>query len=57
VHVERADPPATRAPERARADRAPGDLLHDYLAGRDVSDPRVEALFARLHDAVLAGEG
>ena len=56
VHVERSEPAAARTPERARTDRAPADLLHDYLAGRDVTDPRVEALFARLHDEVLAGE-
>jgi exonuclease SbcD len=56
VHVERSEPAAARAPERARTDRAPADLLHDYLASRDVTDPRVEALFARLHDEVLAGE-
>ena len=47
--------PAAR-PEQARADRAPGDLLRDYLRSRDVTDPRVEALFARLHDDVLTGE-
>jgi exonuclease SbcD len=56
VHVERSEPAAARTPERARTDRAPADLLHDYLASRDVTDPRVEALFARLHDEVLAGE-
>jgi exonuclease SbcD len=56
VHVERSEPAAAGAPERARTDRAPADLLHDYLASRDVRDPRVEALFARLHDEVLAGD-
>jgi exonuclease SbcD len=56
VHVERSSPEPARQPERARTDRAPADLLHDYLAGRDVRDPRVEALFARLHDEVLAGD-
>ena len=55
VHVERSAPGPT--PDRVRPDRAPADLLHDYLATRDVHDPRVEALFARLHDEVLAGEG
>jgi exonuclease SbcD len=43
--------------ERARTDRAPAELLHDYLRTRDIADPRVEALFARLHEAVLAGGG
>jgi exonuclease SbcD len=56
VHVERSESAAAGAPERARTDRAPADLLHDYLASRDVRDPRVEALFARLHDEVLAGD-
>jgi exonuclease SbcD len=56
VHVARAETTPAAAPDRARADRAPGDLLHDYLAGRDVADPRVEALFARLHEDVLTGE-
>jgi len=43
---------ATRRPEtpRAATDRAPADLLRDYLRTRDVRDPRVEALFARLYE-------
>ena len=40
---------------RARTDRAPGDLLRDYLRTRDIADPRVEALFARLHEQVTTG--
>lgn len=56
VHVAR-DPAAAPAVERAAPDRAPGDLLRDYLRSRDVTDPRVEALFARLHEDVLTGEG
>ena len=55
VHVQRSAP-AGEAPERARTDRAPADLLRDYLRTREVADPRVEALFARLHDQVLAEE-
>jgi exonuclease SbcD len=55
VHVQRAEP--ADAPARPRTDRAPGELLHEYLRTREVADPRVEALFARLHDAVLAGDG
>jgi exonuclease SbcD len=45
---------ATRRPDapRAATDRAPGDLLRDYLRTRDVKDPRVEALFARLYEQV-----
>jgi exonuclease SbcD len=52
-----AAPSGRPAGERARTDRAPGELLHDYLRSRDVADPRVEALFARLHEAVVAGGG
>jgi DNA repair protein SbcD/Mre11 len=54
VHIERSAPAS--APARPRTDRAPADLLHDYLADREVADPRVEALFARLHDEILAGD-
>jgi DNA repair protein SbcD/Mre11 len=47
---------ATRRPDapRAATDRAPGDLLRDYLRTRDVKDPRVEALFDRLYEQVTA---
>lgn len=55
VQVARAGAPA-RTPERAAPDRAPADLLRDYLRTREVADPRVEALFARLHEDVLTGE-
>jgi exonuclease SbcD len=57
VHVAREPVAAGPAPDRSRTDRAPGELLHDYLRERDVEDPRVEALFTRLHDQVLAGDG
>jgi exonuclease SbcD len=33
-------------------ERTPGELFADFLATRQVADPRVEALFARLHDKV-----
>jgi DNA repair protein SbcD/Mre11 len=33
-------------------ERTPGELFSDFLATRQVADPRVEALFARLHDKV-----
>jgi exonuclease SbcD len=56
VHVARSETGPAKAPDRARTDRAPADLLRDYLATREVSDPRVEALFARLHEQVLSGE-
>lgn len=34
------------------AERSPGELFGEYCAGQQVADPRVEALFARLHDEV-----
>lgn len=42
--------------DRPATDRAPADLLGDYLRTRDVDDPRVRALFARLHDQIVAAE-
>ncbi|WP_028937073.1 exonuclease SbcCD subunit D [Pseudonocardia spinosispora] len=33
-------------------ERSPGELFSDFLQTRSVADPRVEALFARLHDKV-----
>ena len=56
IHVARPETP-TRPAEPARTDRAPADLLRDYLRTRDVADPKVEALFARLHEDVLTGDG
>lgn len=56
IHVARPET-AARAAGPARTDRAPADLLRDYLRSRDVADPRVEALFGRLHSDVLAGDG
>jgi exonuclease SbcD len=57
VHVARSEAAGTaKTPDRARTDRAPAELLRDYLAIREVSDPRVEALFATLHEQVLTGE-
>jgi exonuclease SbcD len=44
---------ATRAEER-RIGRTPAQLFADYCATRDVSDPRVAALFGELHDEVTA---
>src|ERR1700761_1713021 len=53
--------PEFAAPERAessssepRTARTPGQLFADYCATRDVSDPRVAALVAALHDEVTA---
>jgi exonuclease SbcD len=33
-------------------ERTPGELFSDYCASRSVADPRVAALFGRLHDRV-----
>src|SRR6185437_918504 len=41
--------------ERARGTRTPAELFADYCATRDVSDPRVAALFGELHAEVTAG--
>jgi DNA repair protein SbcD/Mre11 len=41
----------------ARTARTPGQLFADYCATRDVSDPRVAALFGELHDEVTAAGG
>ncbi|HEY3882381.1 MAG TPA: exonuclease subunit SbcD [Trebonia sp.] len=52
-------PPARTEPRSAepRTARTPGLLFADYCATRDVSDPRVAALFGELHDEVTtAGE-
>jgi exonuclease SbcD len=40
----------------ARTARTPAELFADYCAARDVSDPRVAALFGELHDEVTAGD-
>lgn len=37
------------------ADRSPAELFGEYVAARGVADPRVQALFARLHDSVTGG--
>jgi DNA repair protein SbcD/Mre11 len=40
---------------QSRGTRTPAELFADYCATRDVSDPRVAALFGELHDEVTAG--
>jgi exonuclease SbcD len=45
---------ASGAPRTART---PGELFAEYCATRDVSDPRVAALFGELHDEVTAADG
>ena len=50
-------PRAEKAPRtgEARVGRTPAELFADYCATRDVSDPKVAALFGALHDEVTAG--
>lgn len=47
----------TRASTSDRTDRGPGELFAEFCRHRGVADPRVEALFARLQDDLLAGDG
>ena len=51
-----AERPRPRRPSRARRGH-PAQLFADYCATRDVSDPRVAALFGELHDEVTAADG
>jgi exonuclease SbcD len=53
VKIERTEAPDTETPRASRQGRSARDLFAEYLAGRDVDDPRVLALFERLHDEVL----
>jgi DNA repair protein SbcD/Mre11 len=39
----------------AGPERSPSELFREYLGTRNVADPRVEQLFARLHDRVTSG--
>jgi exonuclease SbcD len=59
----RIDPEFAAQPEKAarsaeaRTARTPAQLFADYCAARDVSDPKVAALFGELHDEVTATAG
>ncbi len=44
----------TGAPRPSTADRTPGELFGDFCASTGVDDPRLNALFAQLHDDVTA---
>jgi exonuclease SbcD len=46
-----------RATESNVAERSPGELFGEFCEHRGVADERVEALFARLHDQILAADG
>ena len=50
-------PSAATAPREPRTTRTPGELFAEYCATRDLSDPRVAALFRELHDEVTATNG
>ena len=50
--VQQEKTPRTGEP---RAARTPAQLFADYCATRNVSDPKVAALFGELHDEVTAG--
>jgi DNA repair protein SbcD/Mre11 len=51
IDPEFAAPTATSRPA-VGPERGPSDLFREYLGTRNVADPRVEQLFARLHDRV-----
>jgi exonuclease SbcD len=47
--------PVTASRPASGSERAPSELFREYLGTRNVADPRVEQLFARLHDRVTDG--
>lgn len=58
----RIDPEFAAAPASARpravhnGERSPEELFHEYLVASNVSDERVERLFARLHDEITGAD-
>jgi exonuclease SbcD len=54
IDPEFAAPTQTDRPEAARGPRSPGQLFEEYCLTRNVTDERVAALFAQLHDEVTA---
>jgi exonuclease SbcD len=54
IDPEFAAPVAASRPSTG-PDRSPSELFREYLGTRNVADPRVEQLFARLHDRVTGG--
>jgi DNA repair protein SbcD/Mre11 len=57
IDPEFATPSRTDRPEAAREPRNPRQLFEEYCATRNVTDQRVAALFAELHDEVTAVGG
>jgi DNA repair protein SbcD/Mre11 len=49
--------PEQRARAAARAGRTPAELFATYCAEQGIADPRVEALFAALHDEAASDAG
>lgn len=47
--------PVTVSRPAAGPERHPSELFGEYLRSRSITDPRVEKLFARLHDDVTGG--
>jgi DNA repair protein SbcD/Mre11 len=56
IDPEFAAPTRTDRPEAAREPRSPSQLFEEYCATRNVTDQRVGALFAQLHDEVTAAD-
>lgn len=46
----------SRPSEGRGAERSPAELFGEYCRDRAVADPRLDALFARLHDAVTSSD-
>jgi exonuclease SbcD len=57
IDPEFAAPTRTDRPEAAREPKNPRQLFEEYCATRNVTDQRVAALFAELHDEVTAAGG
>ncbi|HVQ94014.1 MAG TPA: exonuclease SbcCD subunit D [Mycobacteriales bacterium] len=57
IDPEFAARPSRSGPAADGVERSPGELFGEFCAQRGVADPPVEALFARLHDQIIAAEG
>ena len=54
VRIEFAVSIAERQPTTDHRDRSPAELFADFCTARNVADPKVQALFERLHDEVTS---